>query len=357
MPSLAARTALAALAAIALAAAAARAQTLSPVSFGASPSRVVPGAALQLQGVVSPALDSAALRLRRFAFTGDATFWGQMDLLPLSAGSLVFGPAPGTRAPLVPGLHKLSWRSVHQGNAVEYDVSFSVEVTCSDGNPCNGAEVLIDGQCRPAARQLCDDLEPCTIDHCSADGICSHTRDPAYSEEKCPLCKPENCRPNCRGKVCGGDGCGGSCGSCNGTLSCVEGQCDQVSAQGTCNTPFDLTSTLAAMNWNGVTTVEGDTRGGVNLVQPYCNSASAATEKVYMIHNTFGDFVGLDARVVGADGNTNGLDTVLMIAEVNPNYAPSVFQGCIDSNTNRCSRWRAPTTRRRRATWPRASPG
>ena len=33
------------------------------------------------------------------------------------------------------------------------------------------------------------------------------------------------CQPNCMGKFCGDNGCGGSCGDCAEPLSCVSGQC------------------------------------------------------------------------------------------------------------------------------------
>jgi MYXO-CTERM domain-containing protein len=33
------------------------------------------------------------------------------------------------------------------------------------------------------------------------------------------------CQPDCTGAVCGGDGCGGSCGSCPGSEVCQNGQC------------------------------------------------------------------------------------------------------------------------------------
>jgi hypothetical protein len=36
------------------------------------------------------------------------------------------------------------------------------------------------------------------------------------------------CTPSCSGKACGDDGCGGSCGTCPGTQSCVSGQCQCV---------------------------------------------------------------------------------------------------------------------------------
>lgn len=36
---------------------------------------------------------------------------------------------------------------------------------------------------------------------------------------------PENCTANCTGKVCGSDGCGGSCGTCQSGFSCSNGLC------------------------------------------------------------------------------------------------------------------------------------
>ena len=42
------------------------------------------------------------------------------------------------------------------------------------------------------------------------------------------------CTPSCAGKQCGGDGCGGSCGSCNNGASCSGGQCVKGSCGGHC---------------------------------------------------------------------------------------------------------------------------
>ena len=37
--------------------------------------------------------------------------------------------------------------------------------------------------------------------------------------------EPSQCVPNCTGAACGGDGCGGSCGTCTDGAACVDGQC------------------------------------------------------------------------------------------------------------------------------------
>jgi len=36
------------------------------------------------------------------------------------------------------------------------------------------------------------------------------------------------CTPNCPGKTCGDDGCGGSCGICNSTQNCIDGICNDI---------------------------------------------------------------------------------------------------------------------------------
>ena len=51
-------------------------------------------------------------------------------------------------------------------------------------------------------------------------------------------CYPEpcpQCQPDCSGKECGEDGCGGTCGSCNGSEVCDGGKCKDVqSCTATC---------------------------------------------------------------------------------------------------------------------------
>ncbi|MEZ4269593.1 MAG: hypothetical protein R3F39_24810 [Myxococcota bacterium] len=54
--------------------------------------------------------------------------------------------------------------------------------------------------------------------------------------DECSTCV--ECVPDCTGKACGDDGCGGSCGACDGGASCNGGQCDfcgGISYQGCCD--------------------------------------------------------------------------------------------------------------------------
>jgi hypothetical protein len=43
------------------------------------------------------------------------------------------------------------------------------------------------------------------------------------------------CTPNCAGKNCGTDGCGGSCGTCSGNSTCENGQCSSTCIPTTCS--------------------------------------------------------------------------------------------------------------------------
>lgn len=46
--------------------------------------------------------------------------------------------------------------------------------------------------------------------------------------------KPPACRASCTGRTCGDDGCGGSCGTCQGELVCRNGTCDCPEGQDLC---------------------------------------------------------------------------------------------------------------------------
>ncbi|MGC4120400.1 MAG: hypothetical protein QM765_38635 [Myxococcales bacterium] len=78
---------------------------------------------------------------------------------------------------------------------------------CSCG-PCTGNTTCLDGLCQPCDRPLCNGV--C----CEAGSKCD------TATNRCQRCLPE-----CTGKVCGDDGCGGQCGSCDVGSSCVSGQC------------------------------------------------------------------------------------------------------------------------------------
>ena len=88
----------------------------------------------------------------------------------------------------------------------------------SCGNLCS--VVCIAGQCQEDLCTLlsCDDGNPCTADSCDSATGCTNA----------PISGCGTCTPNCEGKVCGADGCGGSCGQCQEGTSCSSGVCEGV---------------------------------------------------------------------------------------------------------------------------------
>jgi hypothetical protein len=69
----------------------------------------------------------------------------------------------------------------------------------------------------------------CTGKECGDDG-CGGSCGTCPGEESCVsgVCIP-GCTPDCTGKECGDDGCGGSCGTCSGGEVCNNGTCDSGS--------------------------------------------------------------------------------------------------------------------------------
>jgi len=78
---------------------------------------------------------------------------------------------------------------------------------------------------------------PCLADclgrECGDDG-CGGSCGSCYGGATCVQGRCEGaCQPTCLGRECGDDGCGGSCGSCYGGATCVQGRCEGA-CQPTC---------------------------------------------------------------------------------------------------------------------------
>ena len=137
---------------------------------------------------------------------------------------------------------------------------------CNDDNICTADDWCEKGVCK-GHRSACDDGLGCTKDLCDINtGACQHVpvadtcviKGACYEpndvdpDNPCRFCNPEKtqvdwtfkrngfdlkngkicyqgnvCDPvaNCTGRECGDDGCGGSCGSCDGDTYCVHGKC------------------------------------------------------------------------------------------------------------------------------------
>jgi hypothetical protein len=118
---------------------------------------------------------------------------------------------------------------------------------CSDNNECNGMEFCQAGKCMPGVPLKCDDGNACTTDACTPGKGCGHTA--VKDDTPCPggsnyacLAGKCVCVPDCVGKACGDNGCGGSCGFCQGGSVCDNGQCvapytcsDMIACGSNCN--------------------------------------------------------------------------------------------------------------------------
>jgi hypothetical protein len=101
---------------------------------------------------------------------------------------------------------------------------------CSDDNVCTVGDACAAGQCLPGTALDCDDGKFCTIDSCHAIQGCQHTNLPDFNS--CPgganygcINGECICQPECGGKTCGPNGCGGNCGTCPQGQDCLNGNC------------------------------------------------------------------------------------------------------------------------------------
>lgn len=238
-------------------------------------------------------------------WSGDAS-WKDADL------ALVEEAAPGKpatfsgqiTAPPQPGRHTVAWQPAHGTTLFAERITAKVVVTCDDGIFCNGAERFAGGKCNPGS-PACDDKSDCTTDLCDeAKGLCSHELG-----DMCDACFSD-CTPDCTNKVCGDDGCGGTCGTCAMTEGCasVMGKCQPANQPGSCESPLELLPANEPLI--GVHKITGDTSAALHQAVPTCNSTSTAVELVYTF--TLDKKLGIDAR-------SYDYDTVLHIRKEDPN--------------------------------------
>ncbi len=116
-----------------------------------------------------------------------------------------------------------------------------VDAACDDGDPCT-ADDRCDAamQCTPATSVDCADQNPCTDDRCVAGQGCENEAQQdgtACGDAPGWACVAGDCRctPQCTGRVCGPDGCGGACGQCAGDERCdAVGVCVAASCEPDC---------------------------------------------------------------------------------------------------------------------------
>ena len=119
------------------------------------------------------------------------------------------------------------------GAAVNASGCSCAQVTCDDGNLCNGRETCLAGVCQPGTAPNCNDGNPCTLDACDATLGCTHT-----AIAGCAACTSaaqcDDANP-CTADTCAAGRCahaplvdGTSCSDgrfCNGAETCLGGVC------------------------------------------------------------------------------------------------------------------------------------
>ncbi len=97
---------------------------------------------------------------------------------------------------------------------------------CGDSQLClskGDTAICVDQGGCPSGEKLCQGSR---VLECDADGLeYVVIQDCAPLGQACVDGACSGCLPECVGKTCGDDGCGGSCGSCGPSMACHEGQC------------------------------------------------------------------------------------------------------------------------------------
>ena len=94
---------------------------------------------------------------------------------------------------------------------------------CNDGDLCTVDDVCKAAVCSGKTVN-CNDGDECTTDWCDSSQGCK--QGPlCQSGEKCEAGQCVPCMPECNGKECGDDECGGSCGQCGPSMTCQDGAC------------------------------------------------------------------------------------------------------------------------------------
>lgn len=115
---------------------------------------------------------------------------------------------------------------------------------CERSTQCCDGDICVNGMCtnRCGGEGATCDVDACCCEGGCVNGKCTNTCYPNPDTESCAgncgktvknncgqpvVCPPCTCVPQCSGRTCGDDGCGGSCGTCPDGQTCnnAEGVC------------------------------------------------------------------------------------------------------------------------------------
>jgi hypothetical protein len=116
--------------------------------------------------------------------------------------------------------------------------SVNYNADCPAGERCDCSEDTGDCFCESGTRGTGALGDACSSQHDCATGICVDDQcskrcgggadcggDVPVCQSIIGYCVAGECTPDCGGRTCGDDGCGGSCGSCAASKVCVSGTC------------------------------------------------------------------------------------------------------------------------------------
>ncbi len=165
------------------------------------------------------------------------------DSGPADLGSLDVGAAPVdcTPAQATPG-----WTVCEQSSfscEIKFTEGSGCQAVCASlGLPCAQIYEDLDGECAP-------DLNRPALGCADATG---------HQSDYC-VCAQSSCQPQCQGKVCGSDGCGGSCGRCGGaTPFCNAGAYESAQQEDCSRYPFRADTLLSERAGFGANATGGD---------------------------------------------------------------------------------------------------
>jgi hypothetical protein len=173
---------------------------------------------------------------------------------------------------------------------------------CSDGNTCNGFEVCVGGLCQPGTPLACDDANPCTNDSCDPIRGCQHS--PVLNGTSCSDGNPCNGAETCQFAHCHA----GAPLSCSDGDPCTADTCSQATG---CQhaTAADGTPCSDGNACNGAETCQGGACTTVAGTVPNCDDGNGCTNDACnptsgCVHPPFGNGTSC------SDGNVcNGLET------------------------------------------------
>jgi hypothetical protein len=160
---------------------------------------------------------------------------------------------------------------------------------CDSADFCAGLSVLsVDGRSQPLFK-ICDDGDMSTDSTCQ-DLRCTHT-----AKENTAVCFTD-CVPDCEGKLCGEDDCGGFCGLCGEGEGCANFECVQGMAAGSCASPIHLGNlqgpTLIDTDTRVTIVTTGDTLQSLHMETPLCNTLTASPELIHRFEVAIGRTYG-----------------------------------------------------------------